>query len=148
MGDHVSSTDKNIDESGLNLECDKVKDRNITASEFMTKVKNLDSNDPNYVLIARDIDKTYRNKKDCKALDDFCLAVEKGQIFGLLGPNGAGKTTFLKILTGTENLDKGEAFIGGIDITDRHGDNIKMGFCPQFDILWPMLTVTEHITFF
>lgn len=35
-----------------------------------------------------------------KALQDFTLTVEAGQIFSLLGPNGAGKTTLIKTLLG------------------------------------------------
>ena len=35
-----------------------------------------------------------------KAVDDFSLSIEKGQLYGLIGPNGAGKTTVFKLLTG------------------------------------------------
>ena len=27
-----------------------------------------------------------------RAVDDFNVAIEKGQLYGLIGPNGAGKT--------------------------------------------------------
>ncbi len=27
-----------------------------------------------------------------KAVDDFNITIEKGQLYGLIGPNGAGKT--------------------------------------------------------
>ena len=33
-----------------------------------------------------------------RAVDDFNLEIEKGQLYGLIGPNGAGKTTFIKRL--------------------------------------------------
>lgn len=126
----------------------EIEEKNQSAIEITNLIKNLDPLDPEYVLIAKDLSKQYKTKKDRKALDKFYLGVKKGQIYGLLGPNGAGKTTFLKILTGIEKTDTGEAYIGGIDIQKRDGDNINVGFCPQFDILWPMLTVTEHLIFF
>ncbi|MFZ0390123.1 MAG: ABC transporter ATP-binding protein [Calditrichia bacterium] len=53
-----------------------------------------------------------------KALEDFTLEVETGQIYSLLGPNGAGKTTFIKILLGIVNATGGEAAILSRDISD------------------------------
>lgn len=35
-----------------------------------------------------------------RAVDDFNLTIEKGQLYGLIGPNGAGKTTIFNLLTG------------------------------------------------
>jgi len=34
------------------------------------------------------------------ALDNLCLDITRGQVFGLLGPNGAGKTTTINLLLG------------------------------------------------
>lgn len=53
-----------------------------------------------------------------KALEDFSLKVEKGQIFSLLGPNGAGKSTLIKILLGIVFPTRGRATILGQDISD------------------------------
>ena len=35
-----------------------------------------------------------------RALDDFSLSLERGEIFGFLGPNGAGKTTAIHLALG------------------------------------------------
>ncbi len=35
-----------------------------------------------------------------RAVDDFHISIEKGQLYGLIGPNGAGKTTVFNMLTG------------------------------------------------
>ena len=32
-----------------------------------------------------------------KAVDNFSLTIEKGQLYGLIGPNGAGKTTIFNL---------------------------------------------------
>jgi ABC-type multidrug transport system ATPase subunit len=82
-----------------------------------------------------------------KALTNFSLKIEKGKIFGLLGPNGAGKTTFLSIITGIMNADEGSGVICGHSIDDIGSHTGEIGFCPQFDILWPALNVTEHLIF-
>lgn len=116
--------------------------------KYEEKVQDIDPNDPNYVLVAKGLSKSYPCTQGIKrALVDFSIAIEKGKIFGLLGPNGAGKTTFLSLVTGTNAPDTGEAWIAGNDTSDRtlHAGNI--GFCPQFDILWPLLNVKEHLIF-
>jgi len=50
-----------------------------------------------------DISKEYRGffrSEHVKALENFSLRVEQGEIFGFLGPNGAGKTTAIHIAMG------------------------------------------------
>lgn len=53
----------------------------------------------------------YYSKGKVKALNDFTLQVETGQIFSLLGPNGAGKTTLIKLLIGLAHATSGTANI-------------------------------------
>lgn len=48
-----------------------------------------------------------------KAVDQFHISIEKGQLYGLIGPNGAGKTTVFNLLTGVYKPD------GGIILLDR-----------------------------
>ena len=43
--------------------------------------------------------------KGKKSVDDLCLEIKDGEIFGFLGPNGAGKTTTIKMITGILNPD-------------------------------------------
>lgn len=38
--------------------------------------------------------KTYQRGR-VRALDDICLEISEGEVFGLIGPNGAGKTTLM-----------------------------------------------------
>ena len=52
-----------------------------------------------------------------KAVDDFNIVVEKGQLYGLIGPNGAGKTTIFNLLTGVYKPDCGRIMLDGTDIT-------------------------------
>lgn len=51
--------------------------------------------------------------KKVKAVDSFCLRIEKGHIYGLIGPNGAGKTTIMKMLAGITLPDDGEIRLFG-----------------------------------
>lgn len=52
-----------------------------------------------------------------RAVDDFSLHIEKGQLYGLIGPNGAGKTTVFNLLTGVYQPNEGRIILDGKDIT-------------------------------
>ena len=52
-----------------------------------------------------------------KAVDNFSLTIEKGQLYGLIGPNGAGKTTIFNLLTGVYKADHGAIFLDGKELT-------------------------------
>lgn len=123
-------------------------DTHISIQQYQELVQNVDHKDQNFVLVAKGLTKAYPCSQGVKrALTNFSIKIEKGKIFGLLGPNGAGKTTFLSCVTGSVMQDKGQAWICGNDTQNRslHAGNI--GFCPQFDILWPQLNVFEHLKF-
>ncbi len=54
-----------------------------------------------------------------KAVDDFHITIEKGQLYGLIGPNGAGKTTVFNLLTGVYKPDSGSIELDGRNITGK-----------------------------
>ena len=54
-----------------------------------------------------------------KAVDNFSMTIEKGELYGLIGPNGAGKTTVFNLLTGVYRPDMGSIHLDGRNITGR-----------------------------
>ena len=54
-----------------------------------------------------------------KAVDNFSLTIEKGQLYGLIGPNGAGKTTIFNLLTGVYKPDHRELSVLDGEESDR-----------------------------
>ena len=60
-----------------------------------------------------------------KAVDDFSITIEKGQLYGLIGPNGAGKTTIVNLLTGVYKPDGGRILLDGKDITGHKAIQIN-----------------------
>ena len=60
-----------------------------------------------------------------KAVDNFQISIEKGQLYGLIGPNGAGKTTIFNLLTGVYKPDAGSIELAGVNITGRKTTEIN-----------------------
>jgi branched-chain amino acid transport system ATP-binding protein len=52
-----------------------------------------------------------------KAVSDFSISIERGELVGLIGPNGAGKTTVFNMITGMLRPTMGDIFWKGENIT-------------------------------
>jgi len=98
----------------------------------------------------RELGKTYSSSMGTKvAVSQLNLTFYRGQITALLGHNGAGKTTTISMLTGMIPITSGHAFVQGRDVgTEITTVRENMGVCPQHDILYPDLTVREHLWLF
>ena len=93
--------------------------------------------------------KVFHGKKEVIAVDDVSFNAFQGEITALLGHNGAGKTTTMSMLTGLFSPSSGEARINGYNIkTDLTTARDSLGLCPQHNMLFPSLTVLEHLVFF
>lgn len=90
-----------------------------------------------------------RSRGDKVAVRNLTLGIRSNECFGLLGPNGAGKSTAISMWTGLFAPTSGRASICGFDM-ETQMDEIyqRLGVCPQFDILWPLLTVEETLLFY
>ena len=83
-----------------------------------------------------------------KILNNCTIEVEKGKIAVIVGPNGAGKSTAMKALFGMIDLDIGQVYLDGIDITNLPPQErvLKgMGFVPQNNNIFVSLTVQENL---
>ncbi len=68
-----------------------------------------------------------------RAVNEFDISVEKGQLYGLIGPNGAGKTTIFNLLTGVYRPDEGAILLDGVNLTGRKTIEIcKAGIARTF----------------
>jgi len=85
----------------------------------------------------QNIVKRFDNKT---VLNDVCLNVEPGEIFGLLGPSGSGKTTIINILTNQLKPEGGEYKIGA--------QPMQTGLMLEEDGLYKRLTTSENLNLF
>ena len=102
---------------------------------------------PNDIVIqVRDLRKSYNG---LVAVDGISFEVHQGEIFGMLGPNGAGKTTTVEILEGLRDLDSGEAYINGLDVT-KNSKRVKgmIGVQLQQNAFFDNLNLRETLQLF
>lgn len=92
----------------------------------------------------RKIEKFYGSNQVLKGIS---LNVEKGQFVTLLGPSGCGKSTLLRCLAGLEEVDGGQIFLDGEDITQKEAKDRNIGMVFQQYSLFPNMTVEENIAF-
>uniref|UniRef100_A0A2P2LAL7 ABC transporter A family member 1 isoform X1 n=1 Tax=Rhizophora mucronata TaxID=61149 RepID=A0A2P2LAL7_RHIMU len=119
---------------------------NVEAISLDMKQQELD----NRCIQIRNLHKVYNTKKgNCRAVNSLRLSLYENQILALLGHNGAGKSTTISMLVGLLLPTSGDALVLGKNITtDMDEIRTVLGVCPQSDILFPELTVREHLELF
>ncbi len=83
-----------------------------------------------------------------RAVDEFNVKIEKGQLYGLIGPNGAGKTTVFNLLTGVYKPTSGAVILDGENITGKSTIEInKCGIARTFQNirLFKNLSVLDNV---
>jgi branched-chain amino acid transport system ATP-binding protein len=83
-----------------------------------------------------------------RAVNDFNVDIEKGELYGLIGPNGAGKTTIFNILTGVYKPGSGIVKLDGKDITGKRTIDVnRAGMARTFQNirLFEKLSVLDNV---
>jgi len=83
-----------------------------------------------------------------RAVYNYGLEIEPGQIRGLIGPNGAGKTTIFNLITGIYQPTQGKILLEDKELNGRAPHQIaSMGIGRTFQnmLLWRHMTVLEHV---
>ncbi|XP_027629544.1 ATP-binding cassette sub-family A member 3-like isoform X2 [Tupaia chinensis] len=105
--------------------------------------------EPTGLVAGIQIENLHKEFRDKAVIKNLSLNIYEGQITVLLGQNGAGKTTTLSILTGRYPPTSGEAHINGYAISTNINKIQKhLGFCPQHDLFFDDLTLSEHVFFY
>lgn len=90
---------------------------------------------------------------DVIAVNDVSITIEPRSFLTLLGPSGCGKTTLLRCISGLEDPDEGEIYIGNKLIYSHvKGVSVppgqrELGMVFQNYALWPHMTVYKNMTF-
>lgn len=83
-----------------------------------------------------------------KAVDDLCLHICPGEIYGFIGHNGAGKTTTLRSVAGIMQFDSGEIYIDGHSIkTEPLACKRELAYIPDNPDLYEYMTGIKYLNF-
>ena len=83
-----------------------------------------------------------------RAVSDFSLTLESGELVGLIGPNGAGKTTVFNMLTGVYLPTSGDIKLAGTTLVKKAPHVInRLGVARTFQNirLFKEMTVLENV---
>lgn len=65
-----------------------------------------------YVLRTENLSKKYKNKL---VVDNVCMNIEKGDVYGFVGENGSGKTTIIRLICALARPNEGKIELFGVD---------------------------------
>jgi len=88
-----------------------------------------------------------KKQDSVKAVDNFSLEIEDGELLVLLGPSGCGKTTVLRMVAGLEVPTSGDIMIGEKVITELHSKDRGVAMVFQDYALYPHMTVRQNMSF-
>lgn len=83
-----------------------------------------------------------------RAVNNFNIQIQEGELYGLIGPNGAGKTTLFNLLTGVYKPGEGSIFLDGKNITSYKTIDVnKAGIARTFQNirLFKQLSVLDNV---
>jgi ABC-2 type transport system ATP-binding protein len=93
-----------------------------------------------------DFTKQYGN---LTAVDDLCLKIEPGEMFGFIGPNGAGKSTTIRFLATLLKATSGDGEINGHRVSrDPLAVRRSIGYMPDSFGVYDGMRVWEFLDFF
>ncbi|WP_426445447.1 virulence-associated ABC transporter ATP-binding protein SfbB [Siccibacter colletis] len=87
-----------------------------------------------------------------RAVDDVCLHIKAGEIFGIVGTSGAGKSTLLRTLNALQRPSTGSVTVNGTRISDLQGVALRtarqrIGMIFQHFNLMHTRTVAQNVAF-
>lgn len=80
-------------------------------------------------------------------LSDASLKISSGKCAVLMGRSGVGKTTLMEALCGLRSVEAGEILLNDRRIDCLRPGERGIGLVPQDTVLFPHLTVREHLEF-
>lgn len=96
-----------------------------------------------YLLETVDLTKDFSSQR---VVDQLCLHIKKGEIYGFLGENGAGKTTTIRMLMGLLNPTSGSIYFNGQEFSTQYPSLLKnIGTIIEYPGFYPNLNARDQL---
>jgi len=114
-----------VEQLGLSLATNAVKDYSSSASPFTTAPESLELVNVTHTFYQE-------NREGAFTLGPINLSIKGGEVVFLIGGNGSGKTTLAKLLTGLYDPESGVIRLNGVAITDQTREDYRQIFSVVF----------------
>lgn len=105
----------------------------------------------NFIIELSNVQKSYvMGGNSYLVLKNISVKLRRGELIAITGPSGSGKTTFLNLISGLDNVDSGDIFVDGYNLSllsDKYLTEFrraKTSFVYQQYYLLPHLTAKEN----
>ena len=95
-------------------------------------------------IIIKNLNKSFG---DNKVINNFNININDGEFIVLVGPSGCGKSTLLRMISGLENIDRGEIFLDQKLINNLIPSKREIAMVFQSYALYPHMNVFENMAF-
>lgn len=97
-------------------------------------------------LELKNLSKQY-TKNGSFVVNNINLSIEKGEFVVFLGPSGCGKTTTIRMISGLEDVTKGDIILDNESIINKETKNREISMIFQSYAVWPHMTVYDNIAY-
>lgn len=104
------------------------------------------------IVSGEQIAKTFQvGNEQHPVLMDVSVTINQGEFISIMGPSGCGKSTLLYALSGMDNIDQGQVFFDGMDLSALSDKELadlrrtKMGFIFQQPTFLKSLNILDNI---
>ena len=80
-------------------------------------------------------------------VDHMTLTVPEQSFTVILGPSGCGKSTLLRLISGLEDVDAGDIFINGRNVTNLKPKDRKIAMVFQYYALYPHMSAYKNVEY-
>ena len=98
----------------------------------------------NSALEVKGLSKAYGEKS---VLEDLSFSAALNDFSVICGKPGNGKSVLVRTIMGLEEIDAGQIFVRGVDVTNADPGSRDIGYIPQSFALYPHFSVRENIEY-